>query len=220
MRLYSYCLRYDAGSAPNPFWGICTLTICKPVIRRTAKKDDWIVGLGSGDISDHVVYAMCVTEKMILQEYDGFCQAQFPEKLPDWRNSDYRRRVGDCIYDYTEGAPPKLRLSVHGEGNRERDLGGEYALISSHYYYFGDHRIKLPESLKPIIHNTQGHKSSANQPYVEQFISWIEGLDCEPNILHGEPQLKSQFALDPEIGRKCARRDLEDDTKDEECGPC
>lgn len=32
--LYTYCIPYDDGAAPNPYWGICTLVICKPVIRR------------------------------------------------------------------------------------------------------------------------------------------------------------------------------------------
>jgi hypothetical protein len=73
MTLFSYCLRSDMGAAPNPFWGVCTLVICKPAIRRTAKEGDWVVGLGAGasplgDISDQVVYAMCVTRRMPMRE--------------------------------------------------------------------------------------------------------------------------------------------------------
>ncbi|WP_442940102.1 hypothetical protein [Nostoc sp.] len=36
MRLFSYCLTCDSGAAPNPFWELCTLAICKPRIRRVA----------------------------------------------------------------------------------------------------------------------------------------------------------------------------------------
>src|SRR5688572_11795221 len=97
MKLYSYCLRYDTGSAPNPYWGICTLVICKPAIRRTAEVGDWIVGLGSanspiGDISNDVVYAMKVTNKLTIKEYDQFCKTSLPKKIPNWRSRDYRRR--------------------------------------------------------------------------------------------------------------------------------
>lgn len=46
-KLFSYVLRFDDGAAPNPFWGTCTLAICKPDIRRTANIDDWIIGTGS-----------------------------------------------------------------------------------------------------------------------------------------------------------------------------
>jgi len=46
-RLFSYTIPIDDGAAPNPFNGFCTLTICKPAIRRVARKGDWIAGLGS-----------------------------------------------------------------------------------------------------------------------------------------------------------------------------
>ena len=48
--IYSYVLRTDDGAAPNPLWGTCTLTICKPVIRRTAKVGDWVIGVGSANV--------------------------------------------------------------------------------------------------------------------------------------------------------------------------
>lgn len=41
-QIYSYVLRYDDGVAPNPYGGVCTLAICKPVIR---KKPKWVIGL-------------------------------------------------------------------------------------------------------------------------------------------------------------------------------
>ena len=77
-KLYSYILRIDDGAAPNPFWNVCTFTVCKPAIRRTAKIGDWIIGTGSKnsncndgnthDLSDSVVYAMRVSNKMTLAE--------------------------------------------------------------------------------------------------------------------------------------------------------
>lgn len=62
--LFSYCIPYDDGAAPNPFWGLCTLAICKPAIHRKTNERDWIVGTGSkrspfGNIAEQVVYA-CV----------------------------------------------------------------------------------------------------------------------------------------------------------------
>ena len=215
MKLYSYCLRFDDGAAPNPFWGICTLAICKPAIRRTAEIGDWIVGLGSahspiGDISDCVVYAMSVTEKMTLQEYDHFCQERCPNKIPNRRSRDYRRFVGDCIYDYTNGAPPKMRWGNHDEGNRQKDLGGRYVLLSRHFYYFGDKPVQLGKSLYPIIHNTQGHKSIANQQYVAEFVSWIANLGYRSNKLYGEPQLKPKLVRGSAVRGECAGQCSED----------
>jgi hypothetical protein len=217
MKLYSYTLRYDDGAAPNPFWGVCSLAIRKPSIRLAADVGDWIVGLGSakspiGDISDHVVYAMKVTSKMTLEEYDQFCKTFVPKKKPDWRNRDYRMRMGDCIYNYIAGSTnPKIRTGVHIEENMEKDLSGLYALVSKQYYYFGDKPFKLPDELRPIMHDTQGHKSDANQEYVEPFVNWIESLDIVPNKVIGEPQLKKQYMLEKELQAICSMRDAEED---------
>lgn len=222
MKLYSYCLRYDDGAAPNPYGGICTLAICKPAIRRTVEIGDWIVGLGSthspiGDIADYVVYAMKVTDKMTMEGYDKFCTAHCSQKIPRWRSREYSKRMGDCIYDYLSGDPPKLRWGNHTEANRVRDLSGIYAVLSKHFYYFGDHPIKLPVNLRPIMHATQGHKSGLNQPYLELFVRWIEGLKYPLNKMLGEPQLKPEYSRETDIQAKCSVRSLEDVEEEELC---
>ncbi|HTF18069.1 MAG TPA: hypothetical protein VK658_08360 [Chryseolinea sp.] len=89
-RLYSYILRIDDGAAPNPFWGLCTLTICKPAIRRTARIGDWVIGTGSKnsklndgsiyDLSDSIVYAMRISDIKTLSEYDSFCNKKRKDK--------------------------------------------------------------------------------------------------------------------------------------------
>ena len=83
-KLYSYILRYDDGAAPNPFWGFCTLTVCKPAIRQTASVGDWVIGTGSAnavcnngqrqDLSGSLVYAMKITRILSLEEYDWYCR--------------------------------------------------------------------------------------------------------------------------------------------------
>jgi hypothetical protein len=117
--LYSYVLRYDDGAAPNPFWEICTLTICKPAIRRTAEIGDWVIGTGSKnskindgntyDLSDSVVYAMKITDKKSLADYDQFCREKLQNKIPNWFDRDWRKRMGDCIYDFSNGIEPTTR---------------------------------------------------------------------------------------------------------------
>src|SRR5207302_2938500 len=104
--LFSYCIPYDNGVAPNPFWGRCTLAICKPLIRRYAEVGDWVVGTGSvaspiGDISGMVVYAMLVTEKMTMKEYDRFTRSKLRRKIPLRNSTNPRRCCGDSIYDFS-----------------------------------------------------------------------------------------------------------------------
>lgn len=208
--LFSYVVREDAGSAPNPFWGVCTLVICKPKIRRAAQVGDWIVGTGSsqspvGNIQDSLVYAMRVTDKMPMHEYDEWVREERPEKIPVWRSRDWRHKLGDAIYDCSE-EPPGKRPGPHGEGDRETDLSGKYALLSEHFYYFGDRPKPLPDHLLDIIKRGPGHRSHGNDPYLEPFVKWIEGLDVEPNVLHGEPQLKPQTSRSGlSIGQKPSR---------------
>jgi hypothetical protein len=215
MTLYTYCLRYDDGAAPNPYWGVCTLAICKPAIRRKASVGDWVVGLGStrspcGDISSKVVYAMHVTQVLTMEEYDTYCQKHLPKKIPDWRSVDFRKKMGDCIYHYGKGRP-LLRPSVHSKGNRRTDLSGRDVLLSDHFYYFGDKPVGLPDDLLRLVHSTQGHKSRANDRYAQRFVQWIEGEHFKRNALLGQPQLKKKLlAMKPSACRQvCSKQHVE-----------
>ncbi|MFB6248367.1 MAG: hypothetical protein ABEL97_07345 [Salinibacter sp.] len=196
--LYTYVVATDSGAAPNPFGGVCTLVICKPEIRRTAEVGDWVVGTGSagspvGDIRGQVVHAMRVSAKLPMAGYDDWARRQLPVKVPGGDSPSPLSRVGDAIYDFSESPPRLRRGSVHCEGDRERDLGGRFALLSEHFYYFGAQPRPLPEPLRPIVKEGQGHRSSLNDEYVEDFIEWIEGLGAEPNRLHGRPAELKDF---------------------------
>jgi hypothetical protein len=203
--VFSYCIPTDDGAAPNPFWGVCTLVICKPRIRSAAEVGDWVVGTGShrspiGDIGNHVVYAMRVTEKLTMQKYNSWTQRKLPEKIPDWSSDDYRRRAGDSIYDTTV-YPYVLRASVHNEGNRKRDLSGKYALLSTHFYYFGNKPLEMPAALRAIIKDGRSHRRVREQQLVAEFVAWIDGQGLAPNSLLGEPQcrdLEKRCVLDEE----------------------
>ena len=202
--LFSYCIPYDDGAAPNPFWGLCTLAICKPIIRRVANIGDWIVGTGSvnspiRDISGKVVYALRVTQKKTMGEYDRFTQSEFPDKIPQMESADRRRRCGDSIYNFSTRIP-SLRSSVHNEKNRRTDLGGEYVLLSDHFFYFGDQPVALPEELRAIAQQQQGHRSRLNVPYVHAFVRWIESLKYPCAVPIGNPQWWSL----PNVQASCA----------------
>lgn len=212
--IYSYVLRYDDGAAPNPFWGICTLAICKPAIRRKAEVGDWVVGTGSrnspiGDISGQLVYAMKVTKKMTLQEYDEQCRKDLSAKIPRWFTGKFKERMGDCIYDYSNGQIPKLRPSVHKELNRQRDLSGKSVLLSEEFFYFGDKPVALPEELTPIVKANQGHKKIESEYLIKSFESWI--FRSAMSRLKGQPQLKKEFTTQRDVRSRCSRNHHEDD---------
>lgn len=194
--LFSYRIPRDYGSAPNPFWGLCTLAICKPDIRRDAEIGDWVIGTGSAvspirNISNKVVYAMRVTQKMTMKDYDSFTRSQLPYKIPLMTSTDPRRRSGDSIYDYSihhnETSDPLLRRSVHIEENKGKDLRGKNVLLSDHFFYFGDQPVALPEELLGIVPKGRAYQSKANAPYFDSFVFWIHNLGYQPGFV-GKPQ--------------------------------
>jgi hypothetical protein len=193
MRLFSYIVKVDAGFAPNPFGGVCTLTNCKPVIRRVAKKGDWIVGLTStsANLRDlgkrvGVVYAMKITDKLTMAEYDDWCNKQLKIKIPKRPGKSYEEFVGDCIYSFKKTDGIKQRKSCHKKENMTTDLGGKFSLMSDRFYYFGENAPLLPESLIRIKKSGRGHQSDLNDPYKEEFVKWI-AENFEQNKIYGEP---------------------------------
>ncbi|OQP42029.1 hypothetical protein A4H97_34140 [Niastella yeongjuensis] len=229
-KIYSYVLRIDDGAAPNPFWQLCTLTICKPAIRKNAQVNDWVIGTGSKnvklndgkyyDFSESLVYAMKITDIMTLNEYDSFCQTSLLNKIPKWKTKDWQLKVGDCIYDYSNGNEPIIRKGVHNEENRKRDLSGNNALLSNHFFYFGVEAIPIPLELKDLIKKNQGHKKIENIHLIEMFQQWISQF--EKNRLYADPQMRWLF--DREVTEKelsaCAKQDFcndEDETEETVC---
>ena len=215
--LYSYCILEDNGSAPNPFWGVCTLAICKPKIRKHIQIGDWIVGTGSSKygLSNQMVYAMEITEKISFKEYDEYCRERLPEKIPvKGLTKDMRKKVGDCLYDYSTGKIIMRDWGAHQLENMKRDLSGEFVLLSDHFYYFGSKTVPLPNHLLKIVKQGQGHKSKSNAPYLEKFIEWITTFKKQKNKVNSNPYGLRLFEKE-EYKSTCGKLHLINDEADE-----
>lgn len=81
-------------------------------LRTGARIGDWVVGLGekhppsNEDFSGKVVYAMEVTDKMTMKNYDLYTRERLPEKISDLKNRDSRKWLGDSLYDFALRAHP------------------------------------------------------------------------------------------------------------------
>jgi hypothetical protein len=196
MRLFSYKLTTDSGFAPNPFYGMLTLATCKPGIRRTKKKGDWIAGFTSGKLcgdkvgKEKLVYLMQVTEKVTIAEY--FQNPKYRNKKPRG-DSDYTATMGDNIYAPCYDSLGKLRNysrienSNHGPNDQQHDVSGQYALISTRFYYFGKSAIEIPRHVRPNVPKSQTSYGveTRNNKRIKEFIAHIE-KHYEIGI-HGQP---------------------------------
>lgn len=222
MRLFTYCLRNDFGVSPNPFGGYCTLALTKPVIRRTAEVGDWIAGLASHEsglkeANRRVVFAMKVTKIIPLSDYDMFCRQYCSQKIPQRPSKTYEQFVGDCIYEFIPGVDdPILRDSVHDDRNIATDLQGENVLISDEFLYWGSEAPELPASLWKIIKKGRGHQLEKNQPFVKDFLKFIN--DFEMSNVFAPPIQKIANWYGAESRGQCADADLEDNLLDEKMG--
>jgi hypothetical protein len=210
MRLFSYIVAHDYGLAPNPYWGRLTLTVCKPAIRRTAEIGDWVIGTGSKNVYDkngnrknhsgRLVFAMKIEKVLTMEEYDNHCKAtksemKFKRPHNNLFNDDWRHKVGDSIYDYSNKINniPGLRNVIHQEEDKPTDLGGINALISKEFYYLGNSTIEIPiKEVSKILKKEQGHlvlddTIESDNKLIIEFLNWLKETFKESGIL-GEPQ--------------------------------
>lgn len=136
--------------------------------------------------------------------------------MPKWFAKDWKKRIGDCIYDYSKGKEPAIRKGVHNEKNSEKDLSGRHALISNHFYYFGEDARIIPKELSGIIKRSQGHLKIENPKLVDEFLDWIKKF--KKNKIYADPQLKFIFELTPDDKQiiECSTKHLKDDKNESE----
>lgn len=177
MTLYSYIVATDAGFAPNPFHEYLTLACCKPGIRKTAQKGDYVVGLGPSRSGNRVVYAMRVTDTLDFDCY--WHDRRFCNKRPEVAAGG-EKAVGDNIYHLDETGQWQQAWSCHsqkdGQQDRKRtckDVGGKKVLVSSDFIYWGGKGPCLPHNLKGLIVG-RAHRSKSNEKHLPDFIKWFE----------------------------------------------
>ena len=195
-RVYVYVVKYDFGFAPNPFHGTCTLACCMPVIRRGAKVDDWIIGMGGRDLkaTGRCIFAMQVTSAMTFDEY--WIHEDYIRKRPR-RNGSRVTMVGDNIYrrDPQHGGWLQEN-SIHSmpDGsqdplNTEHDVSEDRVLLSKNFIYFGSSAPVVPPRVIASVgyRNGRGHRVFSMEDSAV-FLGWImEQAQGEMNRVAGDP---------------------------------
>ena len=187
--LFSYIVRYDSGFAPNPFHGYCTLATCKPLIRKRAQIDDWLVGTGSNARSirrgGYLVYAMRVTEILSTEEY--WADQRFKDKKPSLYHN-WMAASGDNIYELLDTSQWQQLGSYHsredGSPNQDhiaRDTRVQRILISDDFVYFGGEGPRLPAQFLDggeanLLRSIRNYQRVRQEAIIDAFEEWIRSL--------------------------------------------
>ena len=167
--IYSYILREDWGGAPCIENGLLSLAICKPAIRRTAKKGDWITMFAGAKIAgkgvrDRLYCMFEVSDVITMQEY----------------GENHTNRM-DCIFD--QNLEYINKIGIHGDKYlQERDLRGKNVLLSTNFIFFGkmDNNtttgIEIDKNFKDMIPYGKGHQNQKNKKFREELPKYFENL--------------------------------------------
>lgn len=196
MKYFTYKIEHDFGLAPNPFFGYCTLAVCKSQIRmnKNIKKGSWIFGSGSVKLNqiNKLIYAMRVDEILPMNDY--WNDPRFACKKPVIPDGSLMQLYGDNFYHQDTNGNWVQENSAHSnhdgsthDSHLKRDVGGANVLISQNFYYFGRNAISIPKEYTDVIF-TKGRNWAYAEPKnsVESFLNWL-ATNYDKNIIHGDP---------------------------------
>lgn len=160
VRIFSYKMTDDTGFAPNPFKGFMTLATCKPYIRKTKKKGDWIAGFTSVTLNkdkvgeERLIFLMEVTENPVKYS-DYWDLKEYQVKKANMNSKNVEDKTGDNIYKPISNSTTgfkQIGTKFHNEVEIiENDLFGENVLISQNFYYFGSKPVHIPKKFRPNV---------------------------------------------------------------------
>ena len=184
MRIYSHVVTFDTGLAPNPFHGYCTSAVCTPSHMDAKLEDgDWLIGNSPVADGQRLIYAMRVSEVLIMDDY--FRDRRYQRKKPK-PNGEPHEQCGDNMY-YQGFGGKWCRLPSHFHPSDE-DMAhdvGHPVFVSRHFYYFGGKRVPIPEKLRNVIKERQGLKKKDGD-LARAFVKWLE-TTYKPGV-HGMPR--------------------------------
>lgn len=194
MEIFSYKMDHDFGLAPNPFWGVMTLAVCKGAIRRNSSLHigDWVIGSGSESIKhiDQLIFAMKVEKRITFDEY--WDDPKYECKRPVI-NGSLLQMYGDNFYHTLKNGTIVQEPSAHSkegflenEYHKTRDaINGKFVLLSKTFYYFGDWAIDVPERFRPVFSHSRNYEYIRHRQLNENFVNWLTG-SYQPGI-YGDP---------------------------------
>ena len=143
--IFIYKLTTDNGGAPCVKNGLLSLCICKPRIRQSAKKGDWIIGMGGKSVADlkgRLIYIAEVTDVIDNGAYykmDRYTNR--PDCIYRWENSQYRWK-SNAMYHSAQDLSHDLGVAP--------DYERAVCLTSDNFLYFGNNSEPSIEFIRDI----------------------------------------------------------------------
>ena len=172
-RLYTYVVRHDAGLAPNPFWGWCTLAVCTPNHQGSrVQPGDWIAGFLDKKHGYRFLYAMEVSERIHMDAY--FNDPRFSRKKPLIEGTT-KQRCGDNFYSQDANGTWQQHGTMYHESLEamRQDTQHPWVFAAQRFWYLGREAQPLPSRLLPLA-GGRGARVNHAADLVDEFKSWVE----------------------------------------------
>jgi len=193
--IFIYKMTVDSGGAPCVFRSLLSLAICKPKIRKSAKKGALIFGFGGKKYEERLIYIARVTDKLQGRDY--------------YQRREYAGRP-DCIYRAEgDAAVRKASARYHVTSDEKRkDVGLHFenasVLLSENFRYLGK----------------RGTSDYKHQHRYERLRKLIAGLKRGHRRHHSDELRAELLALKAEIWRKYRRMRVGTPSDDHHRRPC
>ena len=159
--LYTYVMQHDAGLAPNPFWGTCTLAVCTPNHQGSrARRGDWIAGVSDKRRGYKLIHVMEVDERVHMNDY--FHDERFAAKKPTLEGTA-QQRCGDNFYslDATGRWIQHPNRYHTGPACLAQDTRHPCVFVARRFWYLGRKAVDMPAAFMPMF---GGRGARVNHP--------------------------------------------------------
>lgn len=175
-RIYRYVLVHDHGIAPCPADGLVTLGTCKPMIRRTAKVGDWVLGFRRGSLEHGMLlWGGRVKDIASHGEY---------ERL-------YRGRPDALYREGPNGTFDRVDPEYHeAEYEMSTDLSGPVLIFDPELSVYLEGRpVPLPADLSHLAPVGRGHRVNGTQAGDTHALeAWIRSIKRPETVQDRELQ--------------------------------
>jgi hypothetical protein len=206
--IYFYKLTADNGGAPCLRYGLLSLAICKPMIRKTARKGDLVFGFAANSLhrDNRLIYVARITKKLCGGEY--------------YKNSRYSGRR-DCIYQLSGTRFVWKKNSMyHGPEEVHHDLGQhpDYpranVLLSRDFRYFGREGAAQYKSRFPLVREAvqrlgRGARVRHNEELRRELIAmadWLWRRTTRKVVGKQQVRRRGKFACETDHVEWCSDR--------------